>query len=160
MLLDFMAFHRFTKMDPQYLLQLETYWRKIQKTQFLKHSISNFYMYILYAFNAAYPHLKFTFELSENSKINYLDVSLELQNNTIIISWYRKKTWSGRYINFASDHLLSHKIGVTYSLNDTAVKLSHPTHHTENLRLIKETLLENGYPISLLEKKIDERYLF
>ena len=61
-------------------------------------------------------------------------------------------------MNFYSNHSLSNKIGIIYSLIDRAILLSHDKFHSENLNLVKETLIKNGYPLDLLNEKIAMRY--
>ena len=76
----------------------------------------------------------------------------------MITNWYRKDVWSGHYLNFYSNHSLSNKIGIIYSLTDRAILLSHDKFHSENLNLVKEMLIKNGYPLDLLNDKIATRY--
>ena len=47
-----------------------------------------------------------------------------------------------------------------YSLTHSAILLSHEKYHGENWNLVKETLIENGYPLVLLNQKIANRYEF
>ena len=49
-------------------------------------------------------------------------------------------------------------IGIIYSLTDTVILLSHDKIYSENLNLVKETLIKNGYPLDLLNEKIVMRY--
>ncbi|XP_043483513.1 uncharacterized protein LOC122511979 isoform X1 [Leptopilina heterotoma] len=114
---------------------------------------------ILCRFNSIDKHLKFTLELSNNNKINFLDLSLSIDSNNFIeTNWFRKSIWTGRYMNFYSHHPLSYKIGIIYTLVDRAIKLSDQQFHLENLNIVKKTLLLNGYPIDLLNRKISQRY--
>ena len=60
---------------------------------------------IVDTFNNFDPYLKFTIELENNNKINFLDIQIERCNdNTIRTNWYRKSVATARYINFLSDH--------------------------------------------------------
>ena len=113
---------------------------------------------VLNKFNNIHPKLIFTLEKSDS--INFLDFNIKVENNKIITNWYRKDVWSGRYLNFYSNHSLSNKIGIIYSLTDRAILLSHDKFHFENLNLVKETLIKNGYPLDLLNEKIAMRYKF
>ena len=61
-------------------------------------------------------------------------------------------------MNFYSNHSLSNKIGIIYSLTDRAILLSHDKFHSENSNLVKETLIKNEYPLDLLNEKIAMRY--
>ena len=113
---------------------------------------------ILSKFNKIHSKLIFTLEKSVNDSINFLDLNIKVENNKIITNWYRKDVWSGRYLNFYSNHSLSKKIVIIYSLTDRAILLSHDKFHSENLNLVKETLIKNGYPLDLLNDKIATRY--
>ena len=113
---------------------------------------------LLCRFNSMDKKLKFTLEKSNNNNINFLDLNIQIINNKIITNWYRKLIWSGRYINFFSNHNLSHKIGIIYSLTDRAILLSEKIFHIENLSFVRSTLLRNEYPLNLLNEKIFERY--
>jgi len=64
--------------------------------------------------------LQFTVELEKNRSINFLDLSLLVENDALIIDWYRKETNSGRYLSFYSGHPLCHKVGTIYGLVDRA----------------------------------------
>ena len=105
-----------------------------------------------------HPKLIFTLEKSINDSINFLDLKIKVENNKIITNWYKKSVWSGRYQNFYSNHSLSNKIGIIYLSTDRAILLSHDKFHSENLNLVKETLIKNGYPLDLLNEKIAMRY--
>ena len=61
-------------------------------------------------------------------------------------------------MNIYSNHSLANKIGIIYSLTDRAILLSHENYHYENLNVVKETLIKNGYPLTLLNQKISNRY--
>ena len=63
-------------------------------------------------------------------------------------------------MHFYFNHSLSNKIGIIYSLTDRAILLSHEKYHSENLNLVKENLIKNGYPLDLLNEKIANRYKF
>jgi hypothetical protein len=112
---------------------------------------------LLYTFNSVHDRLQFTIEEEKNRCISFLDVSLLVSNDRIIIDWFHKETFSGRYLSYLSNHPLCHKIGTIYSLVDRAILLSHPTFHQKNLEFVIVTLLKNGYPINLIFDKIRKR---
>ena len=113
---------------------------------------------ILCRFNSIDKKLKFTLEIAINNNINFLDSNIQIIHNKIQTNWYRKSIWSGRYINFFSNHSVSHKIGIIYSLTDRAILLSNKCFHISNLNCRRFTLLKNGYPLELLNEKIFQRY--
>lgn len=116
---------------------------------------------ILKTFNLIDKKLNCTLELSNDNKINFLDITLILENNRIITDWYRKPVWSGRFLNFASYHPIYNKIEVISGLVDYRdIKLSDKRFHNENLDIIGKTLLRKVYPINFLKAKIAECHGF
>ncbi|KYM94600.1 hypothetical protein ALC62_14773 [Cyphomyrmex costatus] len=77
-------------------------------------------------------------------------------NNRFRFDWYRKSTFSGRFLNFLSNHPISQKRGVIYSLVDRNLLLSDAVFHTKNLTLIK-ILLDNDYPLSFIFDTINQQ---
>jgi len=73
-------------------------------------------------------------EVSECDRINFLDVTLIIENGIIKFDLYKKPTNSGRYLNFLSNHPMEHKKGVICGLFDRIVLLSHPSFHTKNIK--------------------------
>ena len=62
---------------------------------------------ILQCFNANQFNIKFTLEKEKERTINFLDISItRKQDQKLSLNWYRKPTWSGRYLNFFSHHPL------------------------------------------------------
>jgi len=91
---------------------------------------------ILNVFNSFYNRLRFTIEYSNNNSINFLDTTIIINNNYIEFNWYRKPTFSGRFLSFFSNRPLSHKKGVIIGFTDRVFKLSHPRFHNENFSFI------------------------
>jgi len=81
-----------------------------------------------------------------NHILNFLDIT-HIKNNRIVIDWFHKITFSGRYLSFFSNYPISHKIGTIYGLVDHAIKLSHPSFYEKNLNLCIKILLDNDYSL-------------
>ena len=111
---------------------------------------------IVNIFNAYHPRLKFTVEIG-GEQINFLDITLIKNRNTILHDWYHKPTFSGRYLNYFSCHPHNQKISTITSLVDKVVSLSHPKFHQKNFDLIINILLTNGYPIEIIFGNIKKR---
>jgi len=109
-------------------------------------------------FNDYHDRLKFIIEYESNHCLNFLDLSLRRTKDELIIDWFHKETFSGRYLSFYSSHPLCHKIGSIYSLMDRAVLLSHSTFHKKNLELVIGLLLDNGFPLNFIFNKINIRF--
>jgi len=137
----------------------------------VKHQPSFYYRYVddiilattreastsyLDAFNNYHVRLNFTIEYENNRQLNFLDLLLMVQDNTLTIDWYHKKTLSGRYLSFFSNHPYNQKVGTIYGLTDRAILLSHPKFQ-KNIKLFIDILVDNGYPLSLIFKVINKR---
>ena len=72
-------------------------------------------------FNEFDCNLKFTYEIENNNKINFLDVSLVKENGNIITDWYYKLMSSNRTLNYHSNHPLSLKKNIVFNLIDRAI---------------------------------------
>jgi len=66
---------------------------------------------LLHKFNSYHPRLKFTLEIGDNS-LNFLDLTLIKQENHLIFDWFQKPTFSGRFLNYFSQHPFTQKKGV------------------------------------------------
>jgi len=108
-------------------------------------------------FNSFHQRLQFTIEYETNRCINFLDLKLEVKNGEIILDWFHKETFSGRFLSFYSNHPLCHKFGIIYNLIDRAMLLSHPDYHKKNIENCIELLINNGYPLQLIFEQINKR---
>jgi predicted GIY-YIG superfamily endonuclease len=112
---------------------------------------------ILEVFNGYHPRLKFTYEKENKGSISFLDTIVIRDKNKLITNWFRKPTFSGRYTNFFSSHPYKYKLNTIISLVDHAILLSDERFHRENLVTVKEILLNNCFPIDVIEKQIKNR---
>ena len=109
-------------------------------------------------FNSYHPRLKFTFELEIDNTLPFLNLlMIKNQDVTLATNWFRKNTFSDRYLNFPSNHLFKQKIAIIKNLVDAAILLSYEKFHDENLEIIKNLLVLNNYPINLIKKHINIR---
>jgi len=112
---------------------------------------------LLEIFNSFHNRLQFTLEIGINNKINFLDVTIILNDQRIMFDRYEKPTNTGRYINYCSQHPLSQKKSIVYGLIDRTVLLSHPQFHEKNLKHIIGTLLDNCFPLPFIFSTINTR---
>jgi len=112
---------------------------------------------VLTMFNSHDTNLKFTHEIEENGKINFLDLTLSIENNIILTDWYIKPISSNTTINFHSNHSKSQKINIISYLVDRAIKLSENKFHNKNINLVKKILIQNEFPKEFFEKYIKKR---
>jgi len=114
---------------------------------------------VLMNFNNYHPRLKFTCEMECDNQLNFLNTSvIRTVNDKIITNWYRKPTFSGRYINFYSSHPYLHKLNTIKTLVDQAILLSDKQFHVENLATVEAILKNNGYPSKIATDVINKRY--
>ena len=115
-------------------------------------------VHTLNTFNSYDKNLQFTVEIAQNNSINFLDIKIIINNQRqIITNWYRKPTFSGRYLNFNSHHPLNNKIAIIYGLVDRAIKLSHKSFQKQNILFIKQVLKQKNYPQHLIDLHIKKR---
>ena len=82
---------------------------------------------LLNLLNSAHTNLSFTTELEDNDCIPFLDVKIHRhQDASPAISIFRKKTWTGVFLNFHSFTPVSWKRGLVKSLFTHAVRLCSP----------------------------------
>ena len=81
------------------------------------------------------------------------------KNNSIITNWFRKKTFSGCYMNYFSQNP-NQKIDIVYDmLVDKSIKLSHSQVYVyEKLNLVKNILKNKDYPDNFIDKYINKRF--
>ncbi|RLU25780.1 hypothetical protein DMN91_001939 [Ooceraea biroi] len=111
---------------------------------------------VLRVFNDYHPRLQFTFELEKDNHINFLDTTVIRDGNALITNWARKATFSGRYINYHSNHPDNHKISVITNLVDRAILLSDPRFHVSNIEIVRKILTNNCYPLTFINKHISK----
>jgi len=112
---------------------------------------------ILDTFNSFHDRLQFTLEISINNRINFLDVTIILDDQKIAFDRYEKPTNTGRYINYHSQHPVSQKRSIIYGLVDRTILLSHPRFQEKNLKGIINILLENCFPLPFIFTTINTR---
>jgi len=89
--------------------------------------------------------------------LNFLDLTLIKKDGRLIFNWYRKPTFSDRFLNFHSQHPFLHKKGTIISLIDRVILLSHPKFHKDNFNFIINILMDNSYPLNLIFSTIKRR---
>ena len=101
---------------------------------------------ILNTFNKFHPKIQFTYELENNNRLNFLDILLiKNTDGSVSTDIYKKPTFSGRYLNFLSNHSTSTKIGIIKNLLHKILQLSDKKFHQKNFQL-KNDLLLNNFP--------------
>jgi len=111
---------------------------------------------LLDSFNSFHPRIKFIMEVRDE-ELNFLDLIIIKRDGRLHSNWFRKPTFSGRFLNFHSQHPFTHKKGIILNLIDRVILLFHPEFHTENFDYVIKILLDNGYPLALIFSIIRRR---
>ncbi|MEL6804856.1 MAG: reverse transcriptase domain-containing protein, partial [Bacteroidota bacterium] len=106
------------------------------------------------AFNALHSAIKFTIEHEVEGKLPFLDVLVERNKGKFLTSLYRKKTFTGQYVNFASHCSRKRKISLIKTLCHRAIAICSPERLHQELDTIVDVLVGNGYPEPLIKKTI------
>ncbi|XP_077276910.1 uncharacterized protein LOC143905375 [Temnothorax americanus] len=112
---------------------------------------------LLTTFNNYHTRLKFTYEMETDSALNFFDTTVIREKNALITNWYRKPTFSGRYINYFSNHPFKYKVNIIRNLVDRATLLSNARFHSNNISIVRNILLNNCFPIDVVNKYINVR---
>ena len=100
-----------------------------------------------------YTRLQFSMEVSVNDRICFLDTTIIIDNQRIIFDTYHKATFSGRFLNFYSNHSLCHIKGKIISffrqniLSVLAFYMDALTFNKNKLMDAIHTFFENSYPL-------------
>ena len=75
------------------------------------------------------------------------------EDNSITTNWFRKNTYSGRFLNYFSNHPLQRRMGKIKDFVDSAILLADKSFHNENLDIIKNYSELNNYPKKYYHKE-------
>ena len=107
--------------------------------------------------------LRFTYELSHDNALSFLDVVVERGDNSFITSVYRKPTNTGETLNADSECPTRYKTSVIRAFIRRAIRTSstHEAMHLEFTR-VKQLLVNNGYrnrDVDLeIRRQLDQQY--
>lgn len=99
----------------------------------------------------------FTHEIESANSISFLDVLVINNNGRIKTDWYTKPTFSGRFLNYLSQHPITNKIVMVYNIVDRAIKLADKEFYIKNIRTAEELLIDNNYPTDFVNKYVGKR---
>ena len=107
--------------------------------------------------NSRHQNIKFTFEEEHNNKIAFLDISITRVGNKLQASLFRKKTFSGVYLNFNSHLPSEYKKGLLHTLLYRAYNIcsSYINLHQEIVYL-KSVWQKNSFPLFFIDKCVHE----
>ena len=89
--------------------------------------------------------LKYINKIESNNSISFLNIEIiRCKDGTILTNWHKKDTYSGRFINFFSNHPIKQKSAKIKNLVDSAILLSHHSFHQKNLSIVRKLLELNN----------------
>jgi len=105
--------------------------------------------------NKTHQSIIFTMEKETDSKLNYLDLTLNRQANKISFSIHRKKTHTSHTIDATSNHPISQKLAGLQTMTHRAVKLpiSKSNQNTEKV-IIKQIAHENNFNPKVVDRML------
>ena len=114
-----------------------------------KDHVQKFFRYM----NSRHPKIKFTFEEKNDNKISFLDISITRTENKFATSIFRKKTFSGVYLNFHSHLPTDYKKGLIDTLLHRSYNIctDDASFHQEIL-FLKSVWQKNYCPLFFIDK--------
>ena len=92
-------------------------------------------------------------EISTSNKLNFLDVNIEIADDTFHTSVYSKPTNPGIYINTSSEYPERYKNGTIKALIHRTYKISSDWQlFNHSIDTLKQTLINNGYSNKLFDR--------
>ena len=98
-------------------------------------------------------------ETEKDGCLPFLDVFVERSRGGFRTSVYRKPTFTGLYTKWSSFSPKSRKISLIHTLVHRALLICSPCRLDKELDKIREILVDNGYPLDIIDKQIDLKLL-
>lgn len=112
---------------------------------------------ILNFLNNLHPNIKFTTEEEKDGSLPFLDVRINATKEGYKTTMYRKKTFTGVYLNWTSLTSKKYKLSLIYTLMDRIWKICSDNKARDiEVRRLKEILIKNEYPEEIVAKEIDK----
>ena len=107
--------------------------------------------------NSLHSSLQFTFEKEKNNSLPFLNVHVEYTKGTYETKVYRKPTFAGQYLRWEFFTPIKRKASLVSTLVHCALKICSKIKLKEEINLIKEIFLDNGYPEDFVLKQISKK---
>ena len=104
--------------------------------------------------NRLHSSLSFTMEEESNGQLPFLDVLVERGDSSFLTSVYRKPTFTGLYLNWHSFAPKSRKLNLIRCISYRALNICSECKIDNELRAIKDILIDNGYPEDVIDSNI------
>ena len=110
--------------------------------------------------NGVEMKIQFKMELEKESFLPFLDVGITKSEGKLITKVYRKPMHTQQYINWASNHPKNMLLGVLKGLIHKAHVLCDMKEDLlEELTLLKNVFISNGYPEKLVVKTLEASWV-
>lgn len=131
------------------------YKRYVDDTWMLIHK--RFVQRVLNEFNAFHPRIQFTSQIGDPSMpFLDLDIAIKESDRMLTFRWYRKPTWSGRYLQYDAQTPSTYKRNTVGLLTRKVFELSDDCYHDEDHKIVEDTLRQNGYPSSFIARNVEK----
>jgi len=118
-----------------------------------KHDLELF----VWTLNGVEHKVQFTLEVEKDNYLPFLDVGIMKAEGKLLTKVYRKTTHTQQYINWVSNHPKNMLLGVLKGLIHRAhVLCDRKEDLLEELSLLKDVFICNGYPETLVLKTLNE----
>ena len=108
--------------------------------------------------NSIHPDIQFACEMENERKLPYLDLEIiRSENQGIKLKIHRKPTSKNILLNAKSNNPKHHKLAVIRSQVDRAFNLCSPEFLDEELNIVRNNLIENGYANKDINRAIRHR---
>ena len=106
--------------------------------------------------NSQHNNIKFTMDKESNKMLAFLDVYINNKDpSNLLMSVYRKKTFTGLLTNFYSFTSYSYKIGLIRTLVDRAYKINNTlAKFNDDVKNLFDIFKKNQYPESLISRVV------
>ena len=100
-----------------------------------------------------HPNIKFTFEEEINNQIHFLDINIKRFTNHVETRIYRKPCHPLLFQKWTSNLAYKYKISIIRNLFNRTLRLSSTLQiQKEECKILRNCLLNSGYPINLINK--------
>ena len=103
--------------------------------------------------NSRHKNITFTYEEEQNGTLAFLDIKITRSPEGFTTSVYRKKTFSGVYLNFGSFLPVEYKKGLIAALlHRTYIICSDYVKFYEEVNKLKVIWQKNGFPLFFIDR--------
>ena len=111
----------------------------------------------VWTLNGIEHKVQFTLEVEKENFLPFLDVGVMKKDGKLLTKVYRKPTHTQQYINWVSNHPKNMLLGVLKGLIHRAhVLCDRREDLLEELALLRDVFIANGYPEKLVQKTLKE----